>query len=123
LSDKPLDDGPSQRAAVLRQAEETLVTAAEHMRGKLGLTRTGTEIIKEIKATMDAPLPPYNFTVLQTLCEHERDKVRNRDAVKRLPKVKQEFDRAIRDLTLARMFRVYRIVIEYKAFLLDVCVS
>jgi hypothetical protein len=65
---------------------------------------------------MDLPLPPYNFTVLQTLCNHERDKVCNRDAVERFPDVKQEFDRAIRDLTLARMSRVYPIVIGYKAF-------
>ena len=71
------------------------------MRGKLGLTRTAAELVKEIKATMDTLLPPYNFTVLQTLCEHERDKVLNRDAVERFPDVKQEFDSAIRDLTVA----------------------
>jgi hypothetical protein len=101
LSDKPLNDGPPQRAAVLRQVEETLVTAVDHMRGKLGLTRSTAELVKEIKATMDLPLVPYNFTVIQTLCEHERDKVRNRDAAESFPDVKQDFDDAIRDLTAA----------------------
>ena len=107
MSDKPLDDGPSQRAAVMRQAEETLFAAVENMRSKLGLTRTTAELVKEIKATMDAPLPPYNFTVIQTLCDHERAKVFNQNAAKASPDAKEKSDKEIRAILLLQLRAEY----------------
>jgi hypothetical protein len=76
------------------------------MRSKLGLTRTTAELVKEIKATMDAPLPPYNFTVIQTLCDHERTKVFNQYAAKASPDAKEKSDKEIRDITAAIEGRV-----------------
>ena len=72
------------------------------MRRKLVLTRKTAEIVSDIKATMGAPLPPYNFTVIQTLCERYRANAFNDSAAEMFPDVREEFGNAIRDFATAR---------------------
>jgi hypothetical protein len=101
-SDKPFDDGPSRRAAILQTAEKSLGESVEVMRRKLGLTCNTSEIVKNIKETMNAPLPPYNFTVIQTLCERYRANAFNDSAAEAFPGSREAFDNALREFATAR---------------------
>jgi hypothetical protein len=51
---------------------------------------------------MNVPLPRYNFTVIQTLCERYRANVFNDIAAEIFPDVREELDKAIRDLATAQ---------------------
>jgi hypothetical protein len=92
------NDGPEHRALKTRRASEALHTSVESMKDKLRLSRTTEQIVKDIKATMNVQLPLHNFTVLQTLCEHERAKTYNQSAADAFPDARKEVDRAINDL-------------------------
>lgn len=94
-------DQPAHRASLLRDADSELVAAVEHMRRKLKLGRPTADIVNDIKATMRTPLPRYNFTVLQALCEHHRAKVFNQDAAEMFPHARKEFGCAIKDFAAA----------------------
>jgi hypothetical protein len=72
------------------------------MTQKLNLARTAAEIANDIKATMNAPIPPYNFTVIQTLCERYRADSFNGSAAETFTGIREEFDNAIRDIATAR---------------------
>jgi hypothetical protein len=100
-SDRPSEDGPSQRAAIVQPAEKSLGDSVEVMRRKLRLTRGTAEIVNDIKATMNSPLPPYNFTVIQTLCERHRADDFNERAAGAFPAVRKKM-KAIRDLATAQ---------------------
>jgi hypothetical protein len=102
LADKPFDDGPSQRAEIAQQAVKLLEAAVENMRCELGLGRTTGEIVSDIKATLYAPLPPYNFTVLLTLSERYRADAFNDDAAEVFPVQRDILDKAIRGLATAQ---------------------
>jgi hypothetical protein len=102
LSEKPFDDGPSQRAVIAQRAEKLFEAAVENMRHELGLIPTTEEIVRDIKATLYAPLPPYNFTVLQTLCDRHRADAFNDDAAGAFPAERKILNKTIRDLATAR---------------------
>ena len=102
MSDKPFDDGPSQRAAILQSVEKSLNEAVELMRRKLGLTRTKAEIVQDIKATMYTHLPPDNSTVIGSLWDRCRAHVFNELAEQTCPGVREQFGSTIRDFTTAR---------------------
>jgi hypothetical protein len=72
------------------------------MRRKLDLRRATSAIVKDLKATMHVPLPPYNFTVIQTLCEHYRADAYNDVAADALPSIRKEFGNGIRDFATVR---------------------
>jgi hypothetical protein len=90
----------SARAAV--HAESALSDSAEQLRVKFDLSRSTAEIVQDIKKTMRVVVPPHGFTVIETLCEHERDKVFNQRAADTFPEIHQKFGNAIRDFVLGR---------------------
>ena len=102
MSDKTFDDGPSQRAVIAQQAEKLLKAAVENMSRELGLDRTTGEILSDIKAILHAPLPPYNFTVLQTLSERYRADAFNDIAAEIFPVERKILDKAICHRATAR---------------------
>jgi hypothetical protein len=83
-------------------AEKAVVDAVEVMRCKLGLSRNTAEMVKDIKATIHAPLPPHDLTVIQTLYDHYRADVFNADAAEARPNAREKLDKAVRDLAVAR---------------------
>jgi hypothetical protein len=95
-------DGPSERADVARRAHDSLVSSVEEMRRRLRLDKPAPAILDEIKKTMHVVVPPYGFTVLQNLCEKERQTVFNQMAASEFALSRQEFDRAIEDYVVAR---------------------
>jgi hypothetical protein len=101
-SDKPIDDGPSRRAAIVQSADKSLVESVDVMRRRLKLTCNTSEIVKYIKKTMNAPLPPYNFTVIQTLCERYRADEFNDSAAETFPGSREAFENALREFATAR---------------------
>ena len=102
VADKPLDDEPSERAAVARRAYDLLVASVEEMRRKLGLDRDAAAILDEIKGAMRVDVPPHSLTVLQTLCEKERQNVFNQCAAGEFPEIREEFEDGVRDFVRAR---------------------
>jgi hypothetical protein len=102
LSDTPLKDGPSIRAAAAQRAEAALVATVEQLRLKLGLSHSTAELVKDIKATMHVALPPFGMTVIQTLCEREREKVFNHRAADVFPGIHAVFVNAIQDFVVVR---------------------
>jgi hypothetical protein len=101
-SDKPFDDGPSRRAAILQSAKKSLVESVDFMRRKLKLTYNTPEIVKCIKKTMNAPLPPNNSSVIQTLCDRHYADAFNDSAAESFPGDREEFDVAIKEFATAR---------------------
>jgi hypothetical protein len=55
-------------------AEIALGKAIVEMCQKRHINRSASEIIKEIKATLNVRIPPFGMTVIETLCHRERDK-------------------------------------------------
>jgi len=72
------------------------------LRLKLGLSRSTAELVKDIKATMHVVVPPNGATVIQTLCNHERDKAFNQHAADWFPAIREEFGDAIQEFIIAR---------------------
>jgi hypothetical protein len=77
VSDNPASDGPSQRADTFQLACESLFAEVEHMRRSLSLSCPTAEIFQSIKATLHVRLPPYRYTVFDTLYGRERAKAFN----------------------------------------------
>jgi hypothetical protein len=102
LREGSLENQYEHRAFLLRDAETKLVAEVEYMRRKLNLSRTTVEIVKGIKTTMDTPLPPHNFTVIQTLCERHCADRFNDGAAETATDIREEFDNAIREFATAR---------------------
>jgi hypothetical protein len=102
LADKSFDDGPSRRAVIAQHAEKLLEAAVENMRREVGLSRTTEELVSDIKATLYTSLPPYNFNVLQTLCDRYRADAFNDNAAEAFPVERKILDKAIRHLATAR---------------------
>jgi hypothetical protein len=98
----PLKIDPEHHASLLRHAERRLVAKVEHMARKFSLPQATAEIATDIKATMNAPLPPYNFTVMQTLCERYRADAFNDSAAETFPDIRGVFDNAIQKFATAR---------------------
>jgi hypothetical protein len=86
----------------MQSAEKSLGDSVEAMRAKLSLTSDTLEIVRNIKETMSAPLPPYNLGVIQTLCERYRATAFNDSAAERFSDIRNDFDNAIRDFATAR---------------------
>jgi hypothetical protein len=101
LPDTPLSDGSAERAAIFKNAYNSLIDSVENMRRELRLTRDTADIVNDIKATMHWPLPPYNFSVLQTLCERHCADVFDDSAAKTFPAFRKRMDKAIRGLASA----------------------
>jgi hypothetical protein len=99
------EDSAEQRAALVKRAEETLIARVNEMNCRLHLTRTIDALTRDIKATMLVVLPPYDFTVIQTLYERERAKAFNQDAATAFASVRQEFGNAIQDHVIVRQGR------------------
>jgi hypothetical protein len=97
LSNKPIEDGPTQRAKTVQRAEASLVTAVERMRRRLHLNRDTPAIVKDIKNTMHACVPSHGYTVLKALCDRERQKAFNRQAAVMFPEYREAFEHRIRD--------------------------
>ena len=97
MADKPLDDGPSERAAVVQNAYHSLVVSIESMRCAYRLDRESNDILKTLKQAMHVKVPPHDFTVIQALCERERQNVFNEMADTKFPTLRKEFDKAIQD--------------------------
>ena len=91
MSDKPTGDGPSQRAATFQRACASLLAEVDHMRRSLGLNCTTEKIAKGIKETMHIRLPPYGTTVIDILCEHERERAFNKKAAETFPLERRKF--------------------------------
>jgi hypothetical protein len=102
LSDKPLGDEPSERAAVAQRAHDALVGAIEEMRRRLRLSQDTLAILNAIKQAMHVKVPPHDFTVCQTLFEREGQNAFNSAAANEFPILHQEFEQAIRDYMVAR---------------------
>jgi len=97
VAHKPLNDGPSERAAVTQRAHDSLVATIEEMRRCLRLDRDAAAILDDIKKTMHVEVPPHSFTVVQVLAERERGDAFNQFAADEFPTVRQEFEHAIRE--------------------------
>jgi hypothetical protein len=102
LSDKPLHDGPVERAAAVRRAHDVLVAAIEDMKRSLQLGQDTLTILDTIKQAMHVVVPPHGFTVLQALCERERQNAFNQTAADQFPTIRQDFEHAIQDFMIAR---------------------
>ena len=94
-SDKPFDDGPSRRAAILQSAKKSLGASVEVMKRKFGLTCNTSENVKCIKKTMNSPLPPNNSTVIQTLCDRHYADAFNDSAAETFPGSREAFENAL----------------------------
>jgi hypothetical protein len=102
LSNQPVDDGSVQHAAVVRHANDSLIAAVEEARRCLGLNTDTATILDGIKKAMDVEVPPYGLTVIQTLCERERQNAFNQAASNGFPTIRREFEYAIQDFMIAR---------------------
>jgi hypothetical protein len=58
----------------LADAEIALSEAVVEMRRKRRIERSASDMLKEIKQAMNETVPPHGMTVVQTLCQRERDK-------------------------------------------------
>ena len=96
------EDSASQRAALVKHADETLIASVNEMNRRLHLTRPDGELVRDIKATMNVALPSYGFTVIQTLCERERAKAFNQYAADGFPTIREDFGNAIQDFVIVR---------------------
>jgi hypothetical protein len=102
VADNPLNDEPTERAAVVRGAHDSLVASIEEMRRCLGLDRDAAAILDEIKKTMHVEVPPRGFPVIQVLADRERGDAFNQFAADEFPTTRKEFEHGIRDLVVAR---------------------
>jgi hypothetical protein len=71
------------------------------MARKLNLTNATAEIANDIKATISAPMLPYNFTVMQILCDRYRADAFNDSAADTFPGIREAFDNAIQEFAIA----------------------
>jgi len=102
LSGSPLDDGPSERAAVAQRAYNGLVAAVDEMRRALRLNQETPDILEAIRQTMHVNVPPQGPTVIQILCDRERQNVFNEMAHAEFPTTRQGFEDAVQEFVIAR---------------------
>lgn len=95
MSGEPVDDGPSVRATVVQDAWRALVAAVEEMRRTYELHPPTSDLLQTIKQAMHVKVPPHDFTVIQALCERERQNVFSEMADTKFPVVRNEFDKTI----------------------------
>jgi len=99
---QPFQDSPAHRAAHFQRTDQALIASVEEMRRRVSVARTREELVNDIKATMHVPLPPHNFTVIQTLFEAERAKVFNQFAAQEFTLLRRSFGEAIQDFLITR---------------------
>jgi hypothetical protein len=97
-----LTQGLSNSASAFIKAEQELSGCVDQLSLKLNLLPSTEELLREIKGAMHVQLPPHNLTVIQALCDHERDKVFNQHAADTFPATRQEFGEAIQDFVVVR---------------------
>jgi hypothetical protein len=99
---KAFEDIAKKRAILVKRADELLIASVHEMSRRLNLTRSSSDLVRDIKATMNITLPPYGLTVIQTLFERERAKAFNQCGAEQFPTVRKDFGNAIQDFVVVR---------------------
>jgi hypothetical protein len=101
VADVP-DWGAGRRADIAFRADDSLVAAVEAMWRSLRLTQDTSMIVCAIKNTINEAVPPHDYTVLQALCEREREDAFNQFAASVFPEEHLKFEHGIRDFVVSQ---------------------